>query len=285
MGLDEVQIEYLQSLDLFIGIPCFKTIHTEFHKCCLELQKLFIEAGVKHEFVHWHGSLITWSRNEMANYFIRHPSNYTHYISLDSDLIFKAEDIIRLLFHREEFVGAQYPWKTLLHDRKPRAYEVSSLEPCLGYPVNPIGGTDPRKAHEFDKWHKGLVAVSTITTGFQVLQRSVFEKMITYYDTLGTARTYDSGNGAPHYDFFGNRPTGDGDGYLHEDTAFCHDYAEAGGTVYLDLMINVGHEGTFVYDGMLMERLHRGEPIKPGWFVIDRDWKPHYPGKEGSSTG
>ena len=283
-GYTSDQIKYLQSLKLFIGIPCFKTINTAFHTSCMELQKLLISCSIVHEFVHWHGSLIPFVRNELANYFVYHPGQHTHYVSLDSDLIFTPDDIIRLLLHRQEFVGAQYPYKTLLNHKKPRAYEVSSLEPCMGYPINPLSHSDPRKADEFEKWNQQLVAVKTITTGFQVLARRVFERMMGYFDEMGDARRYNSGTGHVHYDFFGNRPSGGGE-YIHEDMAFCDDYNAAGGTVYLDVGVGVGHEGMFTYEGLPLERLMRGEPLKDGWFTVDANWRPGYPDKEGSSSG
>jgi len=94
--------------------------------------------------------------------------------------------------------------------------------------------------------HEGdLIEVGTLGTGFMLIKRSVFEKMIEegatpYVDAIGLSPE----ENANQYDFF--QCTIDSKGrYLTEDWSFCRRWRQLGGKIWADTKIALAHVGYY----------------------------------------
>ena len=81
-----------------------------------------------------------------------------------------------------------------------------------------------------------LLEVGTIGTGFMLIKRGVFEKMI----ECGAPKYKDAGGTA--YDFYNCTIDSNGE-YLTEDWSFCRRWRQLGGTVYADTTVALAHVG------------------------------------------
>jgi len=162
--------------------------------------------------VHFHtgDSLIPRGRNECAAHFIRSAKDAMLFI--DSDIVFSSSDVVRLWATGLDLVGANYH----VTRRSVRTDEERM--------VVPIAEGAPE-----------LAPVSRLATGFMLIRRVVFERML-----AGTTK-YLYPNGDPRWDFFG--PFVRGDEYLSEDYAFVTRAIESGTTPYMHTGIKLGHIG------------------------------------------
>lgn len=91
----------------------------------------------------------------------------------------------------------------------------------------------------------GFMKVHDAPTGFMVIKRSVFEKMMAAYPELNyiSDSDYNRENKGPHYRFFDCMVDPKSKRYLSEDYTFCHLWRQIGGDVYVDVQSNLTHQG------------------------------------------
>jgi len=160
-------------------------------------------------------SNVNRARNTCASKFLS--GDATHLMFVDADIKFNPTDVVRLLTHDKDIVGGIYPQKTL-----PPKMVVNTIDN--------------------GKREGNLIEVGTIGTGFMLIKRTVFEKLIEegatpYNDQMESV----SSN---QYDFF--QCTIDSRGrYLTEDWSFCRRWRQVGGEVWADLDVALEHVGYF----------------------------------------
>ncbi len=139
-------------------------------------------------------SNVNRARNSCAAKFLS--GDCTHLMFVDADIQFNPRDIVKLIQHDKDIVGGIYPQKTL--------------------PPKMVVNTLNNGEQQGD-----LIEVGTLGTGFMMIKRSVFEKMIEegatpYVDAIGLSPE----ENLNQYDFF--QCTIDSKGrYLTEDWSFC----------------------------------------------------------------
>ena len=163
-------------------------------------------------------SNVNRARNSCAAKFLN--SDCTHLMFVDADIQFDPKDIVKLINHNKDIVGGIYPQKTL--------------------PPKMVVNTITNGKTEGD-----LIEVGTLGTGFMLVKRLVFEKMIEngatpYVDDIGLSPE----ENANQYDFF--QCTIDSNGrYLTEDWSFCRRWRQLGGSIWADKTIGLTHVGYF----------------------------------------
>ncbi len=163
-------------------------------------------------------SNVNRARNTCAAKFLS--GDCTHLMFVDADIQFDPKDIVKLINHDKDIVGGIYPQKTL----PPKMV------------VNTINNGETQG---------NLIEVGTLGTGFMMIKRIVFEKMIQegatpYTDAIGLSPEENSNQ----YDFF--QCTIDSKGrYLTEDWSFCRRWRELGGKIWADKTIGLTHVGYF----------------------------------------
>ena len=112
-------------MSLFIALPCHGGIVTEKTTMGLfNLGKLLVRNNISHGLLtQANSSLITQGRSTCANFFINN-TDHEYILFLDSDIGFKAEDVLKLLNHKVDIVSATYPMKTI-----PIQYCVNTVQP------------------------------------------------------------------------------------------------------------------------------------------------------------
>jgi hypothetical protein len=169
-------------------------------------------------------SLVARARNRAAAKFLA--SDCTHLLFLDTDLIFDAAQIARLISHGEPVVAGLYPKKQVE----------------LGWVCNLLPGV------EMDE--RGLKPVRYAGTGCLLIERSVLEAMRERWPEL----EYDPDDGdepGVKWDFFScgvyRCPETGLRRYLSEDWWFCQRVLDLGLKVWMDTQVILKHVGQAVY--------------------------------------
>lgn len=209
---------------IHIAIPAYNGMMHE--SCFISLLQFLIEASKLG--MNWtldtmgNESLIPRARNNLAGKFL-HNKKATHMMFIDSDIRFKPEDLIKLIEADKDICCGAYPVKKL-----PAQLVINELD-------------NGEKEGE-------LVEVSTAGTGFMLIKRKVFDKMIEKYpktkynEHVGLGKQYE-----PYlYALFDTDISTEGH-YLSEDWTFCLRWRAIGGKVWIHKGVSLGHVGQYEY--------------------------------------
>ncbi len=128
------------------------------------------------------------------------------------------------------------------------------------YPFNLIGlGAEPIAKFVTPD---NFVEVAEAPTGFMVIKRQVFAKLIAHYPQLNYVPDEIRDNAESKYCwlFFDCMVDPETRRYLSEDYAFCRRWRDIGGKVHVDLQSDLGHHGQHVFRGKLAESVRLREP-------------------------
>ena len=203
-------------------------------------------------------SLITRARNNCVARFLEN-KEWTHLFWIDSDIGFSPDSFYRLLLADKDVVAGIYPLKreNWPEEGVPAGTTQADFERMYtSYTVNTSekneNGEIVLKVDE-----DGFMKVHDAPTGFMVIKRSVFEKMMAAYPELNyiSDSDYNREDKGLHYRFFDCMVDPESKRYLSEDYTFCHLWRQIGGDVYVDVQSNLTHQGAKVYRGSFAESL------------------------------
>jgi len=158
-------------------------------------------------------------RNQLAHDFLE--SDADRLVFLDADISYEPGSIVRIAHHPVDFVGGAYRYK----------FETENY---------PVGWLD---APELWANEHGLLAVNALPGGFLSLSRKVFDDFRNFHGD----RTFEH-FGHEMYCYF-SMPWANGR-MNGEDSFFCYEYQQAGGTVHLDPELSLTHwDGNIPYAG------------------------------------
>lgn len=200
---------------VFVALPVYGHYHAHFvHSLMHLIQEPPCKLQIK---PNCGDSLVSRSRNVLAAEFLK--SDCTHLLFIDTDLIFSPEHVARLVSHGKDIVAGLYPKK----QRK------------LAWVCNMIAGEEPDE--------NGLQRIAYAGTGFLMISRRVFERMIEAYPEI--AYRPDAGEDDDKWDLF---PVGVHKGrYLSEDWFFCQRALDLGFDVWADTRVVLKHVGEMIY--------------------------------------
>jgi hypothetical protein len=208
--------------------------------------------------LHLHSeSLITRGRNMMVLKFLAENA-FTHLFWIDSDIVFQSQAVFRLLRADRDIAAGVYPMKRFNWPEQglPAGMTRRQFEDrYTDYPFNPIGhGASPVSAYADSD---GLVEVAEAPTGFMVIKRRVFERLMENYPELNYVPDGPPNNPQRHlhWRFFDCMVDPDSGRYLSEDYAFCRRWRDIGGKVFVDPQCQLMHLGQHVFRGNLAESL------------------------------
>jgi hypothetical protein len=170
-------------------------------------------------------SLIPRARNALTADFLE--TDCTHLLFIDSDILFTREHLMRIASHEVDIVGGIYPFKS---------------EGKLKWCINSLVDAEEVRPD-------GLLEVRYVATGFMLIARGVFERMIEV-DGPDIVYQHDTEPYRTEHDFWriGVRMTEDQRRrYLSEDWFFCQRWLELGGEVYADTQVVLRHIGSAIF--------------------------------------
>jgi hypothetical protein len=196
-------------------------------------------------------SLVTRARNQCVADFLANPQ-WTHLFWIDADIGFSAEAAFRLLRSGYDIAAGVYPFKQENWPQEGLPAGTTQQQFEAGYTHYPVNA---RLAEGDNEIHltiqaDGFLRMDEAPTGFMVIKRCVFERLIANYpeynyvpDTIGVP---DQGL---HYRFFDVMVDPVTRRYLSEDYGFCRLWSGLGESIYIDANSNLTHQGAKLYRG------------------------------------
>ncbi len=202
---------------IFVAIPAYDAkVCVETIRSLLNEQSMAHIAGMDMTVNFLPGcSLVTQARNQLVKDFLA--SDAERMVFVDSDVAWEPGSLLRLVHHPVDLVGGAYRLK-------------DSVET---YPIGLLGDSttqlwaDPKT---------GLLEIETLPGGFLSISRQVFTRLLEAFPE----RSY--GHYGHIYQAYFHNPIKNGRLY-GEDAAFCADWREIGGQVWLDPEMTLTHVG------------------------------------------
>lgn len=235
---------------IVVGTPCFGgLVSQEYTMSLLTLQKASDKAGFDMATILLgNDALITRGRSAIVAKFLDNPTT-THLLFVDADITFTPDQVTRMLAFDKDFVAGFYPAKVIdwkqLTERFGKTGETLD-EAGLIYVGSLCEGTDL-------KFQNGFATGVYAGTGFQLIKRSVFERMFKAYPET----RYKALHAFPRpaepslnlYALFDCMIDPESGVYLSEDYSFCRRWRALGGEIWLDLNSKLTHTGAHSFHG------------------------------------
>ncbi len=245
---------------LAIATPCYGGQVTEGYlqsmfalvAACMELKLPVMLLTIANE------SLITRGRNELVHQFLK--TKGTHLMFIDADIQFKPDDVINMLKKNVDVIAGAYPLKSIAWDQIKECQtkfggnaSMDDLIASSTQTVINVSKPDPAKVGQQETVQivNGMVEVYDVGTGFMLIKRHVLESMIKEYPE--TMFYQDKDLSLPleereRYALFDVMIDED-KRYLSEDYTFCRRWQKMGGKVWLDILVQLNHIGSYVFRG------------------------------------
>ena len=235
--------------NVLVCIPSFdQKIHLQTISSIINTRDTLLQAKIGIGMMWVRDSLVTRARNKLVSSFLEQ-KEYTHLFFVDADIVFNAQDFIRVLLFDKPLTSAPYPIK---HEQKIEEGDASKGW-CLNFPLGKVDLSDN---------DKGFKKVNYAGTGFMCIERIVFETILKKYpsieylsDVKANINNKRQIDGKKEYAFFDCGIQGQGiledeektQRYLSEDYYFCALWKQCKGEIWADLTSTLKHIGIKEY--------------------------------------
>jgi hypothetical protein len=245
-------------IKLFVATPVHSECSIHYTQSLLELQK---ECWRKKIGVRFHlikSSLVTQGRNMCVSAFLE--SDSTHLLFIDSDISFNAGAAERLVACNKDIISIPYPLKDMNWDKALKLFNEGKLKTAQDI-RNKAFYRYPMKVPDNNEIQikDGVIEVTHSPTGFMLIKREVFDKMIEKYSHLRIDQDQvinGKNERLPHmWNFFDTQFDQEKHTYLGEDFAFCKRWKDIGGKCYAWIFDYITHVGEHQYTGRFADEL------------------------------
>ncbi|QNK65538.1 hypothetical protein [Variovorax sp. PAMC26660] len=241
-----------------------------FQNYVLSMLNLTIEAeraGMRLQvLLHQGESLVTRARNNCVAQFLANP-HWTHLFWIDADIGFSAQAAFRLLLSGYDIAAGVYPLKRENWPSEGVAAGTTQQQfeaTFTRYTVN-AKASEATSRVELDIQPDGFMKMDEAPTGFMVIKRAVFERLMASYPDLSyVPDSIGEANLGLHYRFFDVMVDPVTRRYLSEDYGFCRLWSGLGESIYIDANSNLSHQGAKLYRGDFANSLLTALPYAVG---------------------
>jgi hypothetical protein len=262
----KMDLDYLRTCSVYAMTPAYGDMVTaQHHLAMLSLSHLLNQYGTTIHISTHPDSLVTRARNRMAWKFLQ--GNYTHLLSIDSDIHFFGGDVVHLLVLSQQYdgiLGVPYPKKEINWNRVAeaarRGVDPRDL-PAVASNFVWNWGPNPPERLRLDEPTDGL---RDLGTGYMLIPRHVFTDMI----DKGVAQKYKlMPDEAAVYktDYmwaFYQDPIDPETGFhLSEDYFLCRNWVKCGGKVWTASWMRSRHIGVHEFVGDIPTAARAGSEV------------------------
>jgi len=242
---------------IFVATPVHDQCSIHYAQGLLEFQKECMKRNVDVAVQIMKSSLVTQGRNLCVSGFL--DSGLTHMLFVDSDILFNAESIFKMIERDKDVIAIPYPLKTLMWDKafnKMKKGEIKKGDDIRRWlHTYPMKISNPNNVNV----ERGVIEVTHSPTGCMLIKRQVFDKMIKAYpDKQIVQKTVINGEyvDKPNmWNFFDTIHDPETKTYLGEDFSFCKLWTEIGGKCHAFIDDPIAHIGEHQYEGRFADEL------------------------------
>lgn len=254
----DIDLEFIKKTHVHYCTPCYGGQLTEpFFRSWSKAHMLYTKHQIPYSVTtSANESLISRARCHMVSYMMSNPEA-THLMFIDADINFDCLDILHMLQHDKDVIVGAYPkkdlnWENIRYNIKLDDELKSEDLPTVGsqYALNyDLAYNEDNNPLLQSK--DGLIKLKDAGTGFMLIKREVFERMIEHYPELYFQNdlNLDKEHAKWTYLFFDVMHEQETKRYLSEDYAFCRRWQAMGGEVWLDPLVSLDHVGHFTFKG------------------------------------
>jgi hypothetical protein len=239
---------------LFVAVPMYGGMCTGFFtQSLLNLTRVLKEHNIDMTFsCMFNESLIQRGRNALAHGFMA-KEEYTHLMFIDADIKFNPDDIIKMIEADVGIICGIYPKKEInwqgVHTAVKNEVPVEYLKHYTGSLVVNLVGYEGQVTVPIDKpveiWNGG--------TGFMLIKREVLSQMAEKLPSYNNdVQILGSEIKNRIVEYFACAIEPGSERLLSEDYYFCWKAREAGIKVYAAPWAQLGHFGTYLFEGGLL---------------------------------
>jgi hypothetical protein len=243
---------------ILVATPVHSDVSMHYAQSLLHLQKWCFHNKVRIGFQLMKSSLITQGRNMCVAEFLK--KDFTHLLFIDSDISFNEGAVGRLIEANKDVISIPYPLKDMNWDKGFKMIQEGKIKSVLdlknkAFYRYPFKVPDPENI----KIQNKVIEVTHSPTGFMMIKREVFEKMIIAYpnlridqDQLVNGKVEKLGH---MWNFFDTLFDPEKRTYLGEDFAFCKRWRDIGGTCHAWIGDYITHVGEHQYTSRFADEL------------------------------
>jgi len=256
---------------LSILTPCYGSVcFVNYVSCLMATIQAFNELGIpiKVEFCR-NDSLVSRARNNLIAKAMSDETT-THFMFIDNDITWNVADILKLMISGKQLIGGVYPIKHYYWDRLLQNNNKSVEKWIENKQNSPLVNSYTDESYIQSKLlrfninniknvlevEENLTKVRHLATGFMLIERSVIEKMSLAFPS--TKYTDDVGflTGSENNYAYALFDCGVEDGhYFSEDWLFCSRWSKMGGSIWVDVTIDLTHTGIQDFAGSFISSL------------------------------
>jgi len=193
-------------------------------------------------------SLITRARNNLADQFLQ--TDNTHLLFIDADMKFRAIDILNMILADKDIIVGICPKKEI-NWNSVREAALAGQENLGKFTGSFVVNLKENTAHISVPQNQPF-EIAAGGTGIMLIKRKVFEKMKKKVPFFRNDMSHLPG-GKPISQYFTESICPKTGRLLSEDYHFCHRWRELKGKVWGAPWCKIGHFGTYLFEGQLIE--------------------------------
>tara|TARA_R110002020_G_scaffold113524_1_gene261300 strand:- start:644 stop:1351 length:708 start_codon:yes stop_codon:yes gene_type:complete len=220
---------------VFIAMPCYDSVKINTMLSIIKLVQQLHKNGIECGIQTMKSPLIHQARNYLTSVYLT--TSYTHLLFVDSDVEFEPEAVLRMLVAKKSIICTPYRVKN--EEINKQIYTVEFKDP-----------------NKITVLAQGLVEIEAGPTGLMLIERRVFERIITNHPELKIKNPATPHPGKSHEFYYNFFDFSFKDGYaMGEDIFFCRLARRNDFQLFANTSSPTAHHGSFAWPGTFGESM------------------------------
>ena len=247
-----------KKIKLFVATPVHSEVSIHYMQSVFKLQAKCNEKKIPIMLQLMKSSLVTQGRNLCVSEFLN--SGYTHLLFIDSDILFNADSIFKMLEKDQDVLSIPYPMKVIQWDKVLNKWKgIPSMNDTQAKTSGNMFPVRIKDKEDDITVTNGMIELSHSMTGCLLIKREALEKMAKAYPDL-TIKQETMIDGEKQlrknlYNFFDTYYDPEEKLYLGEDFAFSRLWTKIGGKCMALINEYITHVGEHQFTGRLIDEM------------------------------
>jgi hypothetical protein len=250
--------DWIKKVKLFVATPVHSEVSIHYMQSVFKLQAKCNENKIPIILQLMKSSLVTQGRNLCVSEFLN--SDFTHLLFIDSDILFNANSIFKMIEKDQEVLSIPYPMKVIQWDKILQKWRgIPSMNATQAETSGNMFPVRIKEEEDDITVTDGMIELAYSMTGCLLIKREALEKMKKAYPDL-TIKQETMIDGEKQlrknlYNFFDTYYDNEEKLYLGEDFAFSRLWTKIGGKCMALINEYITHVGEHQFTGRLIDEM------------------------------